>query len=69
MWLYAPVSPPDKAAESQFTPAAAGQTVPLPGRSGLLCAQGSIPAPWETLPTFVYPTCRFPLLSWLKKKK
>lgn len=59
-WLYARVPPPDTPTESQFTPAAAGQTVPLPGRSGLVCAQGSVPAPPETVPTLACPACCFP---------
>lgn len=34
VWSYVPVSPPDKLAESQFTPAAAGRAVPYPGGLG-----------------------------------
>lgn len=63
------MSPPDKAAESQFTPAAAGQTVPLPGRSGLLCAQGSVPAPLGDSAHLRVPHLPLPPPLPVKKKK
>jgi len=41
-------------------PSCCRRAVALPGRLGLVCAQGSAPAPPETLPTLGCPLAAFP---------